>query len=229
LRRAALLAVPLALLTALINPLVTHEGLTVIARLGSAPVLGQVDVTLEALTLGAIQGLRIGVVVLAGALYTAAVDPDEVLRGLRRLSVRSALAASVATRLVPVLARDGAQIADAQRCRPGAPAGRVAVLRAVTANALDRAVDVAAALEVRGFAAARRPPRRHRPLSRADLAVGGAALALVAVTLVARATGTAAFVSIPAIDAGPWGGPAALALLVLALGVMPFRIRRGIG
>ncbi len=119
LRRAAKLAIPLALLTALINPLVTHEGLTVVARLGTYPVLGRVDVTLEALALGAIQGLRIAVVVLAGALYSAAIDPDEVLRGLRRLSLRSALTASVATRLVPVLVHDGAQIADAQRCRLG--------------------------------------------------------------------------------------------------------------
>ena len=166
--------------------------------------------------------MRVAVVVLAGALYSAAVDPDEVLRGLRRLSLRSALTASVATRLVPVLVHDGAQIADAQRCRPGPTAGRVAVLRAVTANALDRAVDVAAALEVRGFAAARRPAARHRPLSRADLSVGGAALALVALSVAACSAGVASFTATPAVVAGAWGGPAALAAAILLLATLPF-------
>ena len=37
---------------------------------------------------------------------SAAVDPDELLKALRRISYRSALTASLATRLVPVLARD---------------------------------------------------------------------------------------------------------------------------
>ena len=39
---------------------------------------------------------------------SAAVDPDELLKALRRISYRSALTASLATRLVPVLARDAA-------------------------------------------------------------------------------------------------------------------------
>ena len=37
---------------------------------------------------------------------SAAVDPDELLRMFRRVSYRSALTATLATRLVPVLARD---------------------------------------------------------------------------------------------------------------------------
>ena len=38
-------ALPFALVIALINPLVVRDGLTVIARLGTVPVLGQLDVT----------------------------------------------------------------------------------------------------------------------------------------------------------------------------------------
>ena len=61
------------------------------------------------------------------ALYTAAVDPDEVLRLFRRVSFRSALTATLATRMVPVLARDARRFADAQRCRPGRPPSRLAL------------------------------------------------------------------------------------------------------
>jgi energy-coupling factor transport system permease protein len=228
LRRALLLALPFALVIALLNPLVTRNGLTVIARLGHAPVLGQVDVTLEALVYGAVLGLRALALILCCALYAAVVDPDEVLRLFRRVSFRSALTATLATRMVPVLQRDGRRMADAQRCRPGTPPSRVALVRAVAAGALDRAVDVAAALEVRGYGTARRPPRVRAPWSRHDLAFAVVAVALLVVTLGARLAGVAAFDAYPLVhgdwSAGTWALSAALVLLPL----VPFLDRRGI-
>src|SRR6202030_464607 len=110
---------------------------------GDLPVLGHTDVTLEATAYGAILGLRAVALILCGALYTAAVDPDEVLRLFRRVSFRSALTATLATRMVPVLIRDSRRLADAQRCRPGRPPTRVQLLRATTSAVLDRALDVA--------------------------------------------------------------------------------------
>ena len=100
---------------------------------------------------------------MCGALYTAAVDPDEVLQLFRRVSFRSALTATLATRMVPVLVRDARRLTDAQRCRPGRPPSRLALMRAATSGVLDRALDVAAALEVRGYGRPGRPPRPHRP------------------------------------------------------------------
>src|SRR5690242_21570893 len=50
------------------------------------------------------------------------------LRLLRRVSYRSALTAALATRLVPVLARDASRMNEAARCRPHPP-GRAAVAR----------------------------------------------------------------------------------------------------
>ena len=50
-------------------------------------------------------------------------------------------------------------MSDAARCRPQPP-GRLAVARAALAGALDRAVDVAAALEVRGYSRGGRPGAR---------------------------------------------------------------------
>ncbi len=192
LRRAALLALPLAVTIALINALVTRDGLTVIARLGNLPLLGHTDITLEASAYGGILGLKAFVLILSGALYTAGVDPDEVLRLLRRVSFHSALTATLATRMVPVLLRDSRRLADAQRCRPGPRPSRPALMRATTAGVLDRALDVAAALEVRGYGAARRPPRRRRPWSRHDLGFAAAALGIVAVAIALRVGGARA-------------------------------------
>jgi energy-coupling factor transport system permease protein len=228
LRRAMLFAAPLALTIALINALVTRDGLTVIVRLGQVPVLGHTDVTLEATAYGGILGLRAFALILAGALYTSAVDPDEVLRLFRRVSFRSALSATIATRMVPVLARDARRLADAQRCRPGRAPTRVQLIRVATTGMLDRALDVASALEVRGYGAARRPPRARRAYSRHDLAFAAAAVAIVGLSIAARVLDLAPFSAYPALHVGAGARTIALAAAVLLAAVLPFADRRGI-
>jgi energy-coupling factor transport system permease protein len=225
--RAARIGVPLALVIAVINPLVSHNGLTVIARLGEVPVFGQLDVTLEATVYGAVLGLRALILVECFALYSAAVDPDEVLRLFRRISYRSALTATLATRMVPVLARDARRLADAQRCRPGRPAPRLAIVRAVASGALDRAVDVAATLELRGYGAGRRPPRQRRPWSRHDFAFAAAAAAIAAIALLA-ALGPVDFHAYPRLRPGALGEAGALAGAMIAAAWLPFADHRGI-
>jgi energy-coupling factor transport system permease protein len=227
-RRAALIAIPLLVVIVLINALVSRNGLTVIARLGNLPVLGHTDVTLEATVYGAMLGLRAMALILCGALYTLAVDPDDVLRLLRRVSFHSALTATLATRLVPVLVRDSRRLADAQRCRPGPVPTRFALIRAATAGMLDRALDVAAALEVRGYGAARRPPRTRTPWSRHDLAFAAAAAGVLGVAIAIRAGGLTPFGAYPTLDLGV-GLPGALGCMALiACALTPFLDRRGV-
>ena len=226
--RTARFTLPLALLVALVNPFVVREGLTVFARLGSVPVLGELDLTVEAFVFGLVLGARVVVVVLCCALFSAAVDPDEVLGLFRRLSFRSALTAALATRLMPVLARDARRMADAHATRPrGAPA-RVAVLRAVATGALDRAIDVAATLEVRGYAG-RAPARGARePLGRHDLAFGAAATALVALLAAAKVAGAGAFRAYPQLAVPAGTAELVLAGAIVVVALAPFLDRRGI-
>jgi energy-coupling factor transport system permease protein len=227
--RAALIALPLAGVIVVINALVSRQGLTVIARLGDLPVLGHTDLTLEATVYGGMLGLRATALILCGALYTFAVDPDEVLRMMRRVSFHSALTATLATRLVPVLVRDSRRLADAQRCRPGPAPSRFALMRAASAGMLDRALDVAAALEVRGYGAARRPPRGRRRWSRHDLAFLAAALGVLGIASAIRVGDLAHFGAYPALDLGV-GLPGALACVALvACALAPFLDRRGVG
>ncbi len=229
-RRAAAYAIPAALAITVINALVTRDGLTVILRLGDLPLLGHTDITLEATAYGAILGLRCIALILCGVLYTTAIDPDEVLRLFRRVSYRSALSATLATRMVPILVRDSRRLADAQRCRPGPAPSRLALLRASTSGVLDRALDVAAALEVRGYGAARRPGRtgQRAAVSRHDLGFAAAAGAVVAIAALARWGSLAPFDAYPTLHspAGPAVLAAAVALLAVALA--PFLDRHGI-
>jgi energy-coupling factor transport system permease protein len=235
--RAARLGAAVALLLMLINPLVTTEGETILVR-GYAVLGHRFDITLEALAYGGVAGLRVLGLVLAFALFSASVDPDELLRALRRVSYRSALTAALATRLVPVLARDASLRGEAERCRARRPS-RAAMARAALAGSLERAVEVAAALEVRGYSKSGRGraasarggatvPRR----SRHDRRVGACTVALAGAVVVASATGVGWFAAYPRIEAPVRVGELALvaALAVLALG--PFvgaRARLGIG
>ncbi len=228
LRRAALLAVPLAAVIMLVNALVTRDGLTVIVRLGDLPLLGHTDITLEATAYGGILGLRAIALILCGSLYTAAVDPDEVLRLFRRVSFRSALTATLATRMVPVLVRDSKRLADAQRCRPGPPPSRFALMRAVSSGVLDRALDVAAALEVRGYGSARRPPRLHQPYGRHDIAFAASAVSLVALAVLARVADLAPAQAYPTLHVAVGAGVIAVAIALVASALLPFTDRRGL-
>jgi energy-coupling factor transport system permease protein len=229
LRTAARFTLPLALLVAVVNPFVIHEGLTVVWRVGEVPPFGRIDLTLEALVYGALLGARVLAVALCCALFVAAVDPDETLQLFRRVSFRSALTAALAARLMPVLARDARRMSEATACRADpTPPGRVAVMRAVATSALDRAIDVAATLEVRGYGS--RAAARHgaAPWSRHDLAFAASAGALLAPVVAARLAGVASFAAYPSLHApvGPAEVCLAVALIVVAL--LPFADRRGI-
>jgi energy-coupling factor transport system permease protein len=229
-KRSLILALPLALLVTIVNPLVYSEGDTLLVR-GSEFLGRRWDITLEATLYGALSGLRVMTIVVALGLLSAAVDPDELLRIFRRVSYRSALTASLANRLVPVLARDATRMSDAARCRPEPP-GRFAVARAALTGALDRSVDVAAALEVRGYALGGRPPPRRRPWSRHDLRFLAATLAITAVALAGALAGVAWVEPYPHFQMA-WDGTVwALAAAILLLALAPFagrRARLGVG
>ncbi len=236
LRTALIVAAPIVL----VNVLVSRQGLTVFARLGDLGPFGQGNLTLEALAYGGVIALKVTLLILITSLAGLAVDPDELLRIFRRLSFRSALTATLATRMLPVLAADSQRLAEAQRTRPGgAPGGargRVALISAVVGGSLDRAMDVAATLEVRGFAgpppARRRFTRRvrapRRAFSRHDLAFAASAVAVLALATAGRLAGIASFDAYPRIEMALDPGTLVLCAALLAAVLLPFCDRLGI-
>jgi energy-coupling factor transport system permease protein len=227
-RRGAIVWLPIVA----VNVLVSREGLTVFARLGDLGPFGQGNLTLEALVYGAVIALKLMLLILITTLASLAVDPDQVLRILRRLSFRSALTTSIALRMIPVLGADAQRLAEAQRARPGGAKGgaraRVALISAIVGGSLDRAMDVAATLEVRGFATARRAPRIRRPLSRHDLAFLVSALALTALAVLARLSGAASFQAYPEVHAPVGWDTVAFCVAFAFAALLPFADRRGI-
>jgi energy-coupling factor transport system permease protein len=221
--RASLrLALPLLFFMVLVNALVTHRGDTVLVRGWEMPVLGNTDITLESLAAGGVIGLRVVAVVLVFAVYSACVDPDRVLRALRPIARRSAMTAGLVTRMVPLAASDGARLREAADLRgpAAAPVGRAALARRLVEGSLDRAVDVAATLELRGHSLGVRPKTRREP-SRDDLTLiaTGAAIALAAIA--ARIAGAGGFESYPRIQMDMDAVTLALCAALLVLAAVP--------
>lgn len=229
----------LALVIALLNPLVTNRGETVLARLGDWPLLGQVDVTAEALTAGLLLGLRAAVAILVFAVYSACVDPDRVLRSLRPVAHRSALTATLVSRLVPVAAGDAARLGEAARLRgpAAAPVGRAAMARRLLAGSLDRAVDVAATLELRGYGLSRQskessriafPSYRRGNLmqlrgSRYDRRFYAVGATVLAAAIAGKLLGADAFAEYPTVEVGLPPATLGLSALLILSGLAPYR------
>jgi energy-coupling factor transport system permease protein len=216
-----------------VNVIASQRGDTILVRGYDVPVLGSLDVTAEALAEGGVLALRIAIVFAAFAVLTACVDPDRLIRLARPVARRSALTATVIARLVPLAAADHARVREAAALRgpAAAPVGRTAMVRRLVAGSLDRAIDVAATLELRGYAgdAPSRAPRPPRAPGDAAFALSG--LAALALVVVGRLAGVAGYDSYPgiAIDADPatFALAAALPLAALVpLALDRFRSRR---
>jgi len=101
-------------------------------------------------------------------------------------------------------------------------------VRATVGGALDRALDVAAVLEMRGYGGAGRAGGLNRPRSRHDLAFAASALAVAAVSLLALVTSAAPFEAYPLARMPVGASVLALCFLLPALALAPFLDRRGI-
>ncbi len=120
----------------------------------SVPVLGPLDVTTEELGDAALNGLRLLALGLAFAAYALLLDHDRLVAAVP-FARRSALAVALATRLVPSLERDARGLAEAVRGRGvelHGVRGYATLLSPLVAGSLERASNLAEALEARGFA-----------------------------------------------------------------------------
>jgi energy-coupling factor transport system permease protein len=221
------LGVSLFLLMLAVNLLVNHRGDTVLVRGWDLPVLGSTDVTLESLVEGAVLGTRVVVAVIVFAVYSACVDPDRVLRALRPVARRSAMTAGLVTRMVPLALSDGARLREATELRgPAAtPVGRGVLARRVVESSLDRAVDVAATLELRGHSLSAKARPRSSP-SRDSLPVAASGIGVLAVASAAALAGIGKFEAFPGVKLDAGLATLALCGIVIALAMAPFVVRR---
>ncbi|MGH2840980.1 MAG: energy-coupling factor transporter transmembrane component T family protein [Solirubrobacteraceae bacterium] len=157
-----------------ITPFLVVNGVDVIWSGPVVPVLGQLDVTTEELAGAAIQAVRLAAVTLAFAVYALLLDHDSLLRSAR-FARKSALVVALATRLVPTLERDVRGLVEALRGRGvevEGVRGRARLLSPLVSGSLERALNLAEAMEARGYGragATRVPSPRWQSLDRLAL------------------------------------------------------------
>jgi energy-coupling factor transport system permease protein len=142
------------------------------------PVLGRLDVTTEELRNGLYQALRLVAVGLAFAVYALLLDHDRLLAsaGWAR---RSTLAVALATRLVPVLERDSRDLQLALRGR-GVELGAMRRLSPLLAGSLERGLNLAEAMEARGYGRVERTRAPRPSWGRLDyVALAGSVLIVI--------------------------------------------------
>ena len=170
-----------------LTPLLAAEGTHYLWQGPTVPVLGPLGVTGEELSSALLAGLRLAAVGLAFAAYALLLDHDRLVQaaGFAR---RSALAVALATRLVPTLERDGRGLIEALRGR-GVEVrgirGRARLLSPLLAGSLERGLNLAEAMEARGYGrpGGTRAPSPRGPLDRPAFAVAAALVLLGALWL----------------------------------------------
>ena len=152
------------------------------------PVLGQLDVTREELASALFQACRLAAVGLAFSAYALLLDHDKLVGGVGAAR-RAVLAVALATRLLPTLERDAAGFVESLRGRGvevTGVRGRATLLAPLLAGSLERALNLAEAMEARGYGRAGRtriPPPPWRRRDQLALAAAGVIVALGALWL----------------------------------------------
>jgi len=220
---------------ALLNPLVQANGDLILLELPDIPIL-DLQVTLEEVIAGVALGLRaFAVTVLIGAVL-AHVDPDRLLAAASRLLPNSALAASVAARMLPTLERDAQALSETARLRGASlTTGRWstrarsagALATPLVGSALERSLDVAEAMAVRGYGAGPRTRMDEPPGSTVERTVLTLAAPLGALAILVIAGRLGSFGFYPRLDPiATWSAVAAAAVTLLAMGVAALGLRR---
>lgn len=146
-----------------INTLVSYHGTHVlVAAPFTLPVIGRPVITMEAIAFGSMMALKLLVIISAFTFINLTVHPDDIMSVLlkMRFPYKSVLVTSMSTRFIPCLVEDVQRISDAYRTRgvlldTGNRVKRLkkraGIIIPLLSNSLDRAVQVAEAMEARAF------------------------------------------------------------------------------
>lgn len=149
----------------LINVIFVRAGSTVLLSGPAIPGFGRIRITLEALCYGAVMGLRLLVIISAFCLFMYIVHPDGIIRLLGGRSHKTALALGLSLRLFPLMRADFLRIIEVQQCRGVNFRGQswwkrvsksLPVIRVLLLSSLERAFQLAEALQARGYGLGKR-------------------------------------------------------------------------
>lgn len=150
--------------------LLTLPELPMPAWLGGVRIGGAV--TAESVVASLVDGLRLATILVCFGAANCLANPRRLLRILPNALHEIGAAVTVALSVAPQLAESVVRVRRAQRLRGGAKAGLRRVAMPVLADALDRSIALAAAMDARGYGRPAPTSATARRLTAALLTVG---------------------------------------------------------
>jgi energy-coupling factor transport system permease protein len=180
-------------LAVILNALLSHTGAhTIVVLPSQLPGIGG-QITTEAVIYGVDVALGLAAAVLAMAPLSRVLYPHDLIDAFPRVLQRTAALTGAAVNLVPAVARSALAISEAQRMR-GGRATRLrewhAVAAPIVVSALDDSLQLAEAMEARGFGSGARTRYATVRVDRWSRLVTAGAIAAAVLTVVARASGS---------------------------------------
>ncbi|MEM2123205.1 MAG: energy-coupling factor transporter transmembrane component T [Candidatus Bathyarchaeia archaeon] len=158
---------PMLGLVVLVNSLLSGVGSRILlASPWRLPIFGRLVLSVESLSLSLIMALRLLVTLTAFLIFTLACNPDDLLSALSfmRIPSKTMVASYLSLRLIPTLMEDLNGISEAMRSRglssDGGKGnllekvrGSASIIVPLLSNSLERAIQLAEAMEARAFGA----------------------------------------------------------------------------
>ena len=181
----------LPLLSAVINPVFNHNGVTALLFINGNPVTG------EAILNGAVLGMVISATLLWARCFTRQMDTDRLLCVTGALHPKLSLVLSLTIRYIPMLRRQAARTGEAMRAMglmreenaPDRLRGALRQFGAMVTWTLENGAVTADSMAARGYGSGPRSRYRRFRWTRADTALAAASLALIGLLAYARASG----------------------------------------
>ena len=208
--RFHLFAVGMILMSVLVNPIISHNGMTVLFVVNDLPV------TLESIAYGAGAGVMLSCILYWFASFSQLMTSDKLLYLFGSFSPKLALILSMAIRYVPLFAQQTRRVSQAQKAMglaredtvPDRIRGGGRVLSVMVTWALENGIITADSMTARGYGIGRRTFFSLYRFRRNDAVQLLLALALAGVTAWGIAAGAADAVYYPALGPVPFTGRA---------------------
>lgn len=214
---------PIILLTALLNPVFVHQGVTILFYVQDNPV------TMEAVAYGITRGLMFGAGLLWFYCYQYLMTGDKFMFLFGKVIPAGSLIFSMVLGFIPRFHARLKVISDAQKSigrdmTDGSVADRVRhgikVLSIMTTWSLENAIDTSDSMKSRGYGLKNRSSFVAYRLDRRDLMMGIELLGLIVLAVVATGLGVNTFQCYPAIIMAPFDSQSAI--FGLAYGLLCF-------
>jgi energy-coupling factor transport system permease protein len=204
----------LCLLIIVINALVSNQGSHILYQFPIAiPIAGAPRITLEGILWGVGNSLRLLAIISAFTVLMFAIHPDDLMLAMvkAKLPYKSVVVTSLSTKFVPALIDDAQCIADGKRSRgleldKGGRIQRVKSYASIAipllSNSLDRAVQVAEAMESRAFGSGqKRTFYKELKISKVDITILAFVFSSTAFAVFLRCLGQGGYQYYPVVEA----------------------------